>query len=353
LQRTFNLKGEEIAVRKLKIEDAVGMILGHDVTQIIPGRFKGPRFKRGHKIKKEDIPKFLKIGKEHIYVMDLKPGIIHEEDAALRLGQAFSGKNVEIIGPSEGKVTFYSRINGVLKINLSLLQRINFSKNIILSTVHRYTPCIPGMTIGATRIISLTTPEAQIVKVENWCEKYGPVIEILPYRMLNIGVVVTGNEFFHGRTEDRFDDRVGQKIVNYGSHVVKKQIVPDDIQKIAQALKDLGDGPIDLILITGGLSVDPDDVTRAGIKKAGAKIIFYGTPILPGAMFLYGMLGQKPVLGLPACVFHHNATLFDIIFPRILAGELLNRREISLLGHGGFCQNCDPCHFPICPFGKG
>ena len=340
-------------MKKIKIEDAVGMVLGHDVTQIIPGRFKGPRFKRGHLIREEDIPEFLNIGKEHVFVMELKPGIIHEDDAALRLGKAFSGKNIKITGPSEGKVTFHSRITGLLKINLPLLHRINLSGNIILSTLHRYTSCTPGMAIGATRIISLTAPEKQIEKVENWRGKEGPVIEILPYRTLNVGVVVTGNEIFKGRIQDRFDDRVGEKIIGLGSRVVKKMVIPDDIDRIAQALLEVQNDNVDLILVSGGLSVDPDDVTRAGIKKAGAKIIFYGTPVLPGAMFLYGMLGGKPVMGLPACVFHHNATLFDIIFPRILVGEVLNRREISLLGHGGFCHNCDPCHFPVCPFGKG
>jgi hypothetical protein len=285
--------------------------------------------------------------------MELKAGVIHEDEAALRLGRAFSGENIDLTGPSEGKVTFLSKIGGILKINLRLLHRINLSGNIILSTLHRHTPCSQGMAVGATRIISLTAPERQIGKIENWCGKYGPVIEILPYRTLNVGVVVTGNEFFHGRTEDRFDDRVGKKIVGFGSRVIKKLVVSDNIHQISQALSDLQADPIDLILVTGGLSVDPDDVTRAGIRKAGTKIIFYGTPILPGAMFLYGMLREKPVLGLPACVFHHNATLFDLIFPRILAGEVLNRKEINLLGHGGYCRNCDPCHFPVCPFGKG
>ena len=340
-------------MKKIKIEDAVGMVLGHDVTQIIPGKYKGPRFKRGHRIRQGDIPEFLKIGKEHIYVMDLKSGIIHEDDAALRLGKALSGKNIKMTGPSEGKVTFHSKIKGILKINLPLLHRINLSGNIILSTLHRYAPCTPGMAIGATRIISLIAPEREIEKIENWCKKGGPVIEILPYRKVNIGVVVTGNEFFKGRTEDRFDDRVGRKIIDFGSRVVMKRVVPDDAYQISKALAELKGEPIDMIVVTGGLSVDPDDVTRAGVKKAGTKIIFYGTPVLPGAMFLYGMLGEKPVLGLPACVFYHSATLFDILFPRILAGEVLTRREISLLGHGGFCQSCDPCHFPACPFGKG
>jgi hypothetical protein len=340
-------------MKKIKIEDAIGMVLGHDVTQIIPGKYKGPRFKKGYRICKEDIPKFLKIGKEHVFIMDIGPGIIHEDDAALRLGKAFSGKNTKITGPSEGKVTFHSKINGLLKINLPLLHRINLSGNIILSTLHRYTPCSPGMAVGATRIISLIAPEREIEKVENWCKKGGAVIEILPYRKLNIGVVVTGNEIFRGRIKDGFDERVGKKIIDFGSHVVKKLVVPDETDQISRALFDLQADSIDLILVTGGLSVDPDDVTRAGVKKAGAKILFYGTPVLPGAMFLYGMLGGTPVLGLPACVFHHNATLFDMIFPRILAGESPSRKEVRLLGHGGFCQNCDPCSFPVCPFGKG
>jgi hypothetical protein len=256
-------------------------------------------------------------------------------------------------GPSEGKVTFYSRIRGVLKINLSLLHRINLTGNIILSTLHRYTPCLPDMALGATRIISLTAPEKQILRVENWREKEGPVLEILPYRKRDIGVVVTGNEIFHGRIQDSFDEKVGKKVAEFGSRVVKKFIVPDEADQISRALYDLEADSVDIFLVTGGLSVDPDDVTCAGIKKAGAKIIFYGTPVLPGAMLLYGELGGKPVLGLPACVFYHHATLFDVIFPRILAGEVVNRREISLLGHGGFCQNCNSCHFPVCPFGKG
>lgn len=340
-------------MKKIRIEDAAGMVLGHDVTQIIPGEYKGPRFKRGHLIREEDIPEFLKIGKEHIYVMDLKAGIIHEDEAALRLGRVFAGKNIDMSGPSEGKVTFHSKINGVLKVNLPLLHRINLSRNIILSTIHRYTPCTPRMAIGATRIISLTAPEKQIGKAESLCNKEGPALDVLPYRKWNIGVVITGNEIFKGRIKDRFDDRVGEKIIHFGSRIVKKEVVPDDVHQISQALLRLHDDSVDLVLVTGGLSVDPDDVTRAGIKRAGTKIIFYGTPILPGAMFLYGTLGEKPILGLPACVFHHRTTLFDIIFPRILAGESFTRKEISLLGHGGFCSNCDPCHFPICPFGKG
>lgn len=340
-------------MKKIRIEDAVGRILGHDVTQIIPGKFKGPRFKKGHRIKKEDIPEFLKIGKEHVFVMDLKPGIIHEDEAALRLGKAFSGENISLSSPSEGKVIFYSKIKGLLKINLLLLHRINLSKKMILSTLHRYTPCEPGMAVGATRIISLTTAEKEIEKVERWCKREGPVLEVLPYRKLNIGAIITGNEIFYGRIKNGFQNSVEQKVLSYGSKIIKKTIVPDDIDQISKALIKYQTLSIDLILVTGGLSVDPDDLTYAGIKKAGAKIIFYGTPIFPGAMFLYAILNGTPVLGLPACVFYHKTTLFDVIFPRFLAGESPTRKEILRLGHGGYCRNCNPCHYPVCPFGKG
>src|SRR4030042_269981 len=247
------------AVKRVKIEEAVGMVLGHDVTQIIPGEYKGPRFRRGHRIREEDIPDFLKIGKEHIYVMDLGAGRVHEDDAALRLGRAFAGENIDLSGPSEGKVTFQSKIPGLLKINLSLLHRINRSRNVILSTLHQYTPCSPGTAAGATRIISLTAPEKQIERVEKWCQREGPVLRILPYRKLEIGVLVTGSEFVKGRTEDRFDERVGEKIRCFGSRVVKKKVVSDDVHQIAQALLDLRNENMDLLLVTGGLSVDPDD----------------------------------------------------------------------------------------------
>ncbi|MGQ9777277.1 MAG: molybdopterin-binding protein [Thermodesulfobacteriota bacterium] len=339
-------------MKKIRIEEAVGRILGHDVTQIIPGKFKGPRFRKGHRIRKEDIPEFLKIGKEHVFVIDLEPGIIHEDEAALRLGKAFSGKNLKTTGPSEGKVTFYSNIQGLLNINLHLLNQINLSKNIILSTLHRYTLCNPGMAVGATRIISLTIPEREIKKVERLCKQEGPVLEVLPYKKFNVGAIITGNEIYQGRVKNGFKRSLEKKITFFGSKLVKKIIVPDDIFQISNAILELQRMPVDLILITGGLSVDPDDLTFAGIKRAGAKIIFYGTPVLPGAMFLYALLNGKPILGLPACVFYHKTTMFDLIFPRILVGMSPTRKEIGLLGHGGFCQNCKPCHFPVCPFGK-
>lgn len=206
--------------------------------------------------------------------------------------------------------------------------------------------------VAATRIIPLTIAEETIKAVEDQCQG-GAMIDVLPYTLKKVGVVVTGNEVFHGRIKDSFDEMVGRKIRDYGATVVKKLLAPDDAAQIARALLQVKETGAEVLLTTGGLSVDPGDVTRMGIKEAGAEIVSYGAPVLPGSMFLYALLDGVPVLGLPACVYHDTITIFDLIFPRVLAGETITREGVIQMGLGGLCMRCEVCQFPVCPFGKG
>jgi hypothetical protein len=341
-------------MRKVSVEDAVGMVLGHDVTKIVPGTFKGPGFKRGHVIRREDIPELLRLGKEHIYVMKLRKGELHEDDAARRLSRAFSGPGIEVVGPSEGKMKLVAEHAGLLSIDVSLVERINTHKGIALSTRHDNTPVRKGWVVAATRVIPLTISEQRVLRVETLCKKRpGKVISVWPYQRKDVGVLVTGNEIYRGRIRDRFDDYVGVKITRYKSRIIKKLVAPDDEAFIARSLTELVQAGSDLILVTAGLSVDPDDVTLRGVRRAGARVVSYGSPVMPGSMFLYAHLGQIPVLGLPACVFHHPTTVFDLIFPRVLADQTITRKDIARLGHGGLCLDCAQCRYPDCPFGKG
>ena len=341
-------------MKKVNVEDAVGMVIGHDVTKIVPGTFKGPGFKRGHVIRQEDIPELLKLGKEHIYVMELRKGELHEDDAARRLSRAVSGPGVEIVGPSEGKMKLVAEHAGLLSIDVRLVERINTHRGIALSTRHDNTPVPQGGVVAATRVIPLTISEQRILRVENLCKKMpGSVISVWPYQRKDVGVLVTGNEIYRGRVRDRFDDYVGVKIGRYGSRIIKKLVAPDDEAFIARSLTELVQAGSDLILVTAGLSVDPDDVTLRGVRRAGARVMSYGSPVMPGSMFLYAHLDQIPLLGLPACVFHHPTTVFDLIFPRVLAGQTITRKDIARLGHGGLCLDCARCRYPDCPFGKG
>jgi hypothetical protein len=340
-------------MKKVKVEKAVGMVLGHDLTRVIPGSFKGVAFKKGHIIQPEDIPALLDLGKGTIFVLEIPPGHLHENEAAERLSTGLRGDHITLQGPSEGKISLIAQISGLLKINLPALTRLNLIPDVIVSTLHTHTVTTPEAPVAATRIIPLTIEEKHILRAEAICRQSGPVVSIKPLVPKKVGVVVTGSEVYQGRVKDGFDDWVGRKLEAFGCQIAQKINVPDDEKLISGAIREMVESGHEMIVTTGGMSIDPDDVTRKGIRRAGARIIFYGTPVLPGAMFLYARIGKIPVLGLPACVFYHKVTLFDLILPLILAGEEPSRKEIANLGHGGLCLNCPECRYPVCPFGKG
>ena len=339
-------------MKKIKIENAQGTVLAHDVTRIVPGEFKGVAFRKGHIVRAEDIAEFKKIGKNHLYVLELSPGTIHEDEAAVRICTAVCGENLEWTQPVEGKSSMRAKSDGLLKIDAGALQRINSLDDIIVSTLKNNTPCTEGQVVAATRIIPLTTEIKNIEHLETIAEEIGPVVQVRPFQPLKVGAVVTGTEVYEGVIHDGFDEFVKPIITRYGSKVVQKQIVPDDTGAVAGAIRQLKDMGCDLIVTTGGLSVDPDDVTRAAILETGARLVAYGAPALPGAMFLYALYGDIPILGLPACVYYHRVTIFNLLLPRVLAGETLSGDDIAAMGHGGLCLNCEACHYPACPFGK-
>ena len=339
-------------MKKVKVENAVGMVLIHDITRIIPGKFKGVGFKKGHIVKENDVPELLKLGKKHLYVLNLSANHLHEDDAALRIARAICGQKLHWTDPSEGKSNIISEADGIVKVDRAALLKINKLGKIIVSTLKNNFPVRKDQIVAATRIIPLTLNVKKIERLENIAQKQHPVIKIMPYRQLKVGAVVTGSEIYDGIIKDEFDKYVGKKVSAYGSRIIKKILVPDKVAAIAKAVAELMNLGCDLILTTGGLSVDPDDVTRQGVRKIGAEVIAYGAPVLPGAMFLYARLKGTPILGLPACVYYHESTIFDLMYPRVLAGDRISKNEIAEMGHGGLCLNCARCQFPVCPFGK-
>ncbi len=340
-------------LKKIRVEEAVGLKLAHDHTRIVAGSFKGAAFRRGHVIRKSDIPRLLDLGKKQVYVLKLKRGELHEDEAARRIARAISGRGLRLRGPREGKIDFLAKTSGLLKVNTSLLTRINSLGSIIVSTRHNRTPAQPGEVVAGTRIIPLTIPEGKIKKIEETCRKEGPVLEVLPFRPKKVGILVTGSEIFEGRIKDRSAGIVRQKVEALGSKVVKEAVVTDDVLQIAGEIRKMKAEGCQIIVATGGLSVDPDDVTLEGIRKSGAEVSFYGVPVLPGSMSAYARLGRTVILGAPACVVHDPVTALDLFLPRVLADDLISAEEVARLGHGGLCWKCEVCRFPVCPMGKG
>lgn len=335
------------------VQEAVGMVLCHDITQIIPGKFKGRAFKKGHIVKKEDIPKLLDIGKANLYVWDVSEGVLHEDDAAKRIAGVAAGQGITLTEPKEGKVSLVAADTGLLKINTDLLYQINEIEEVMFATIHSNQVVGKDKVVAGTRIIPLVIAEGKIQKIEEICTGNStPLVEVKPLRHLQVGVVTTGSEVYHGRIKDKFGPVIVNKLASWGSSVLRQIFVPDSKEMIVDAIKTLIQEGADMIAVTGGMSVDPDDVTPAGIKQAGGRIVSYGAPILPGAMFLMAYIGEIPVVGLPGCVMYSRTSIFDLIAPRLLAGEEITRRDIVVLGHGGLCVQCQECHYPDCGFGK-
>lgn len=328
-------------LKEVSVYDAIGMRLAHDLTRIIPGQFKGRLFKRGHVVTEADIPSLLDIGKEHIYIMELGAEELHEDDAAIRMAEALYGDELQLSEPHEGKVSIKSTLLGLAEIDASIVGAINGLGEIALATVKTNTVVKPGEPIAATRAIPLVVPKTKVEAVERLAAEYRQAnagaapLRVRPFRKLRVGLLTTGSEVFNGRIEDKFGPAVKGKLEAFGSEVAEQRFAPDDRQTIVKEIHYLLEQRYDMILVTGGMSVDPDDRTPGAIKASGADIVSYGTPMLPGSMLLIGYLNGVPIMGLPGCVMHDPYTSFDVLLPRILAGDIIVRDDIVSMGYGG------------------
>ena len=337
--------------RKVKVEDAVGKVLLHDITEVnIERNFKGRAFKKGHIIRREDVERLKKLGKDYIYVLELSDDEIHEDDAAIVLADAIMGENTyRDEEPSEGKINIYSRVFGVVKIDTEKLLRFNMVGEPSCPTVHTNMYVRPDEKIAAVRIISLVALKREIEEAIKIAE--GGIVRVVPFQNKSAGIIITGNEVYYGRIEDKFFDRLKPKLEFFKCEVKEKVILPDDKESIKEKIIEFSE-KYDVVVLTGGTSVDPDDVTYRAVREAGVENFIRGNPIQPGNMLSMGWLKGKPVVAVPAAALFYKATSFDIWLPRLLIGDVISREEVALKSHGGLCHGCPVCVFPICPFGK-
>lgn len=341
-------------LKKIKVEEAIGTQLAHDITEIRPGEFKGPAFRKGHMVCNDDICHLQKLGKNHLYLLDLEEDEVHENQAASILAEGLAGAGVVWESdPREGKIGLRAALDGLLTIDTAALAAFNMVEEVMCATLHSHTLVKKGELVAATRAIPLVMKRAPIERAAAIARQNGGVVAVKPLRKARVGLVITGSEVYHGLIEDKFAPTLSRKVTELGSEVAGVTFAPDDEGRIADAIRRHLEGGCDLLLLSGGMSVDPDDVTRKAIRQAGAGEVHYGAAALPGAMFLAATIGEVPLLGVPACGLHHRVTVLDLVLPRILAGERIGRKELAFIGHGGLCRDCPACSYPHCPFGKG
>lgn len=340
-------------MKLIKTEDAVGQVLCHDITQIIKGVTKDAVFRKGHIIEEEDIPVLLSVGKDTIYVWENDESMMHENEAAEVLCRICRGENLRRGEVKEGKIELTAECDGVLKINREKLKAVNSFGQMMIASRHGDFQVRAGDKIAGMRIIPLVIEKEKMDQVEAVCGE-DPIMKVVPYRKFSVGIVTTGNEVFYGRIRDTFTPVVQEKVEFFGADVIGHKITNDDNENIEKCIRELFGEGCDMVLCTGGMSVDPDDKTPLAIRNVCGSVVTYGAPVLPGAMFMLAYYGDNniPVMGLPGCVMYAKRTIFDLVLPRIMTGEILHKEDFDKLGEGGLCMNCEVCTFPECGFGK-
>ena len=343
-------------MNQVKTKDAVGHVLCHDITQIVKDKVKGVAFKKGHVVKEEDIDVLLSLGKDHLYVWEKKDGMLHENEAALILRDICKNEYMDESDIKEGKIELRASIDGLLKIDAEKLKAVNSLGEMMIATRHQNIAVKKGDKLAGTRIIPLIIEEEKMKKAKDLCGDT-PILEIKPFVHKKVGIVTTGNEVFYGRIKDTFGPVVMEKVKEFNADILGQTIVNDQAENITNAIMEFIKNGADMVLCTGGMSVDPDDKTPKAIKDTGAEVISYGAPVLPGAMMMVAYYKNNdkliPIIGLPGCVMYSKRTVFDLVLPRIMADEIISRDDLSKLGLGGLCLSCDICTYPNCGFGKG
>ena len=337
-------------MKKIKVQDAIGMELCHDITQMTDG-FKGVAFKRGHIIRPEDVERMLNIGKRTVFVWEEHAGQIHEDDCARRMAAMAPVEHAHYTEPAEGKVLLFADTRGMLRVNTKLLHKLNSIGDITICTLPDHYPVEAGARLASMRIVPLVTQETQILEAEQLCSRE-KLLELKPYQPKKVGVIVTGSEVYSGRIQDKFEPVIRAKMRHYPSQILGITVCDDDLDMIADAAKTHLETGADLLIFTGGMSVDPDDLTPTAIRQLGAQIISHGVPSQPGNMTLIAYMGDIPILGIPGAAIKLPTTVFDVLLPQIFAGEKISREDLIRLGDGGLCQMCSACHWPNCTFGR-
>lgn len=339
-------------MKLMKTEEAVGQILCHDITQIIKGVTKDVVFRKGHVIREEDVPVLLSVGKDHIYIWENNENMLHENEAAQVLYDICKNEHMHPSDVKEGKIEVIADCDGVLKIDRAILMGINSLGEMMIASRHGNFPVKKGDKIAGTRVIPLVIEKEKMENAKVIADG-NSIFRIMPYLKKKVGIVTTGNEVFYGRIKDTFTPVIIDKISEYGAEVIGHETSSDDQENIAKCIQKLLDQGADMIICTGGMSVDPDDKTPAAIRSIADYMVTYGAPVLPGAMFLLAYYGDNiPIMGLPGCVMYAKRTIFDLVLPRVMAGEILKAEDFHVLGEGGLCLSCPVCYFPNCGFGK-
>ncbi len=336
-----------VRTAQVQVDQAVGMVISHDLTQIdVQQGYKGARFKRGHVVRQDDIPVLKSMGKNTLTIIHLEEGDVHEDEASSRLAARMAGEGIQVQGPEEGKVTLVAGWNGLAVYDEESLHTINSDESWALAAIPNKVPVKKGEPVAGIRTVPIVMSEETVARAESAALPF----TVFPFHPLRTALVTTGREILEGRIRDSFAPKLVRKLAAYGSTLMEQVVVGDDRAEISGAIRALIEKNAELIIVTGGMSIDADDCTAEAILEVSDEVVFNGVPVLPGARLMLGLQQRTKIVGAPACVAHDSWTSLDILLNRLFAGLIPSREEVRRWGVGGYCRKCRACNFPICSF---
>ncbi len=335
-------------IRSIPIEEAAGLALAHDLTQIdTQNNTKGARFRRGQIITEEDLPVLRRMGRRNLDILELEEDEIHEDDAAIRLAEAFLGEGIEMDGPEEGRCRLVATTLGIVRFDPEMVKQINSDRTWSLAVCPENSVVAPGEVVAAFRILPLAL---KVEDMEKALKKAKP-FSIVSFRNLKVGLVTTGSEIKEGLVKDVFREKLQKKLEELGGTFVGQKICGDEKDEIAEAIKDFLQAGTDMVICTGGMSVDLEDRTPAAIGEVADEVLFRGVPMIPGSNLMLARKGRSWLIGAPACVVHSERTSLDRLL-LVLFADLEDELDVAGWGVDGLCSNCRACIFPKCHFAR-
>jgi hypothetical protein len=325
-------------------ENLVGAVLTRDLS------IAGERWSKGRRLSAADISTLAAPRQEgdsgprlrgmapgeavHVTVLVLEPGDLHEDDAGCRLALAIAGPGTKLRGPNESRVDILAATDGVVRVRVAALERLNRIDPLEAFTVFDGQIVRSGDLIASVKVAPHVVPESVVAAGER-IAAHSSIVSVGSFAAKRVGVLV--KESVAGPARERFERSVRQKIEGLGSTIVEIVYVDDDPDAVRAALTRFvrGRNAVDLVLTAGGASTDPEDPFFVALRALRGRVVRRGVPAHPGSMLWLGRSGRTTLLGLPTCGAYSRATAADLLIPRLLAGDPPTAATVAKLGHGG------------------
>ena len=317
------------------LEETAGKLLAHNVVDDAGHKV----LRKGTRVGVEELALLRELGYARVWVAELSPDDVLEDEVARRLATAMSGPGVEISSLSTGRANVRAVNSGIFKVDVDTLRLINRVAGLAIATRSNNNVVTHGQIVATVKVVPYAMPRLDVEVAEAAAGEAGGILSIRPFQALSVGIVLTGNQASADRLRRVYGGAIRERVEGMGSHVADEFFTVEDADAIARVIGRLVHRGVDVIVVAGETSiVDVNDITPQGVRAAGGEIQVYGAPVDPGNLLMLAYVDNVPVLGAPGCVRSRSANVIDLVLPRLLAGEHLTKEDIVELGHGGLLK---------------